>query len=67
MTDDQQPDQLEQTGQQPEPERAGPATGFAAYDNTLRRFVGPVRSTKTDARADVKNAASGHDVEVREV
>jgi hypothetical protein len=51
----------------------GDATGHAAYDTTLQRFVGPVyrgKSGKSDAgkSPQVKAAKdAGHTVEVREV
>lgn len=40
---------------------------FAAYDETLLRFTGPVRGSKADAQDDAKRAPKGHKVVVRKV
>lgn len=48
------------------PDSTGDSIGFKVYDKTLKRFVGPLASSKSAANKGVSKV-KGHDYEVREV
>lgn len=69
---DQQPPQLPEPTDPPEPvkARSGAAaepTRYAVYDDTLTQYVGPVTTRKPSKADAAKLVRKGHDFTIREV
>lgn len=63
---DELDDQLEGDDITPEPDK-GSESGFAAYDETLKRFVGKVQSKKPTAAELKKLGPASHKIVARKV